>query len=412
MKLNIRDGVLERGFALGLNFFGMEEGTELVIPDGVTKISNRVFLECKELAGVVIPEGVTSIGDLAFYRCSNLKYVTFPKSLTKIGRGAFSETAWIREYPENMVIINSIFLKYKGREEDVTIPEGITTINEEAFYGQYHVKNVYIPSGVTSIGNIAFNGTGLRSIELPDTLTEIGGGAFGECPLLDSITIPAGVKELHHAAFAGSYNMTSVVLPEGLRSISSEVFRGCGRLRSVNIPESVESIADRAFKGCASLTGIAIPASVTFIGRNAFEDCYNLSSMTLYGITFPYDQDKVGKEDCFRAMEMLKTKDFTVRLYADLKYAAITGFWLKTGDEAAEAYVKRNISRILPLLIRSDYTEAIRKMLDSGKFVTKKNIDKFITSAIEHGNIEIQTMLMHYKSDVLGYKDPAAQFKL
>ena len=93
-----------------------------------------------------------------------------------------------------------------------------------------------------------------------------------------------------------------------------------------------------------------------------------------------------------------------------------SSFWLKTGDEAAEVFLKKNASRIITFLIENGNADAIRKMLKSGKFITKKNIDKFIESAIAHtqsgGSPEIQTMLMHHKAEVLGYSDPEAQFKL
>lgn len=67
------------------------EDTEVVIPEGVTRIGWYAFLGCSSLTSVVIPEGVTKIGDRAFYNCNSLMSVVIPESVTKIGDLAFAE---------------------------------------------------------------------------------------------------------------------------------------------------------------------------------------------------------------------------------------------------------------------------------------------------------------------------------
>ena len=60
-------------------------GTDVRIPDGVTKIANTVFSGKQKITSVVIPEGVTEIGDYAFQNCSGLRDLVLPQSLTRIG---------------------------------------------------------------------------------------------------------------------------------------------------------------------------------------------------------------------------------------------------------------------------------------------------------------------------------------
>ena len=67
------------------------EITNLVIPDGVTSISNYAFNGCTSLTSVAIPNSVTSLGDGAFYGCSGLTSVTIPNSVTSIGESAFRD---------------------------------------------------------------------------------------------------------------------------------------------------------------------------------------------------------------------------------------------------------------------------------------------------------------------------------
>ena len=65
--------------------------TELVIPQGVTKIKRDAFENCHSLTSVTIPNSVTSIGGWAFDDCDGLKSVTIPSSVTSIGYSAFSD---------------------------------------------------------------------------------------------------------------------------------------------------------------------------------------------------------------------------------------------------------------------------------------------------------------------------------
>ena len=64
--------------------------TDLVIPNGVTKISGFAFSRCSNLASVTIPDGVTSIENCAFWNCHGLTSITIPKSVISIGRWAFT----------------------------------------------------------------------------------------------------------------------------------------------------------------------------------------------------------------------------------------------------------------------------------------------------------------------------------
>lgn len=64
-------------------------GGNVVIPEGVTRISFGAFDSCGALTGVAIPEGVTMISDYAFSNCKNLAEVLLPKSVLRIGNEVF-----------------------------------------------------------------------------------------------------------------------------------------------------------------------------------------------------------------------------------------------------------------------------------------------------------------------------------
>ena len=120
---------------------------------------------------------------------------------------------------------------------------------------------------VTSIGYYAMgNYADLQSVTLPETLTEIGNGAFSLCRALTDINLPGGLKKIDTAAFFGCSSLKSVVIPQGVASIGNTAFRQCVSLESVSIPDSVTSIGKMAFFDCGSLSWIVLPQSIDSIG--------------------------------------------------------------------------------------------------------------------------------------------------
>ena len=109
---------------------------------------------------------------------------------------------------------------------------------------------------------------------------------------------------------------------------------------------------------------------------------------------------KVNPEDLEK---MLKEKDYSVKMDNSVKYQFVVQVFLKDSQPKAEEYIKENIAKILPFFINIDDYETVKALLESGKFVTKKNVMKFIDHAVKHtqngGNPQIQELLTSYKSE-------------
>ncbi len=121
----------------------------------------------------------------------------------------------------------------------------------------------------------------ITHIELPDSVTVIGEGAFVDCISLTEITIPDSVTAISSGAFANCISLTEITIPDSVTVISGDAFVDCISLTEITIPDSVTAISGGAFAGCSSLTEIAIPDSVTVIGEGAFSSCSSLRNLTI-----------------------------------------------------------------------------------------------------------------------------------
>lgn len=175
-------------------------------------------------------------------------------------------------------ITNGKLLQYIGYDNVVEIPNGVTSIEDQAFYGCSGLTSITIPNSVTSIGERAFYGcTRLTSIIIPNSVTSIGRGAFAICTRLTSITIPNSVTSIGPAAFLRCTRLTSVIIPNSVTSIEEEAFYECKKLTSIKIPNSVTWIGENAFSGCKRLTNIEMSDSAIYrVFKNIKQICNNI----------------------------------------------------------------------------------------------------------------------------------------
>ncbi|MCI8327358.1 MAG: leucine-rich repeat protein [Lachnospiraceae bacterium] len=286
--------------------FGICENlTEVVIPGSLTTIEDGVFYQDSSLASAAIPEGVTSIGTQAFYDCALTK-VVIPESVTNIESGAFESCLFTEiNVPKNVeyigesafangnltsIKVNTGNQTYDSRENcnaiietrsniliegcaNTHIPEGITSIGDEAFNGCRNLTSIHIPESVTSIGGSAFYGCkSLTGIDIPESVTSIGYYAFANCGLT-KIVMPKSVTSIADGIFQGSSELKEIVIPEEVTSIGEGAFYGCKGLTKINIPKNITNIEKDLFRHCASLTELKIPENVTNIGNYAFAYC-------------------------------------------------------------------------------------------------------------------------------------------
>ncbi len=262
----------------GLSFKEIEEGKYGVSDyEGESKI---VVIPDKYFGGFP----VVAVWWSAFQNCKSITSVTIPSGVTSIENSAFHGCSSLEEItlPEGVTTIGeSAFYECKALES-ITIPSGVTSIGRNAFYGCEELVSIAIPEGVTTIGGYAFWGcSSLQSIVIPQSVTSIGDSAFHECKALESIEIPDGVTKIGEAAFAFCTSLREVIIPKGVTAIENHTFYCCNALEKITIPDRITSIGDSAFSECFALEDVVIPNGVTSIGDEAFRYCEKLDSIII-----------------------------------------------------------------------------------------------------------------------------------
>ena len=195
------DGVLfSKDKTVLIQYPGGRTSESYSIPDSVTYIDESAFSDCTGLASIIIPGGVTSIGESAFFDCTSLVSIN------------------VADNNQVYCDIDGVLFN-KDKTEIIIYPTG----KPSARYS--------IPDGVTSIGDYAFfDCTSLSSIEIPDSVTEIGNSAFYHCTGLSSITIPVDVREIGSQAFLDCTGLVYIRIPNGVTSIGWKAFDKCDKL--------------------------------------------------------------------------------------------------------------------------------------------------------------------------------------
>ena len=204
-------GLKDATSSYGLFASEKEKFNTVVLPKNLEKIGKNVFAD-SGLTKVVFPETLTEIDNGAF-RQNNLVHIVLPDSIKKLGTGIFASNFTVEtiKFPKNITEIPSGMFSCSGKVSaekftEITLPEGITKIGNNAFAGNNFAK-VVIPKGVKEIGGSAFAQTqdhrALKEIVLPEGLESIGRWAF-RYALVKEVNLPSTVTELNKDAFKDS----------------------------------------------------------------------------------------------------------------------------------------------------------------------------------------------------------------
>lgn len=308
--------------------------TAITIPGNVSTVKQYAFYGCKSLTSVVMEEGVTTIEAYAFQNCTSLESVAIPASVTSIGADAFkaNPSSLVKATFSSVdklcaitfanIASNPLYAAhhlYFGDSDSevtkVTLPS-VATIKPYTFAGASSITEVTIPQGVTAIGDDAFNGcekiatVNYSSAEQLMTMqygsgianplfyratpvaqnaalgtleftTDISNNAFTNAKWLTEIVIGSNVKTIGKNAFKSCSNLSKITFKgtPTLQTIGKEAFEDCSSLTEITLPASLTTLDTLALRG-TRLKTVAIPAGCTILGTSIFEYCTQLETVT------------------------------------------------------------------------------------------------------------------------------------
>ncbi len=205
-----------------------------VVINGGTHIEERALEYCNKLVSVTLPPSLISIGNAAFVGCYKLAEVYNLSSIaiTKgsndngcIGLYALNVCTSTEEKPKTWIDENG-YLFYEdgslcyllgvmGNAEELSLPKNCHgksyIIREYAFYLNTSITTITVPEGVTAIEANAFaHCRGLTDIAFPKSIVSIGERAFFECDELKEISFEKGITAIGKFAFDESYKLERV----------------------------------------------------------------------------------------------------------------------------------------------------------------------------------------------------------
>lgn len=289
------------------------------------------------------------------------------------------------------------------------------------------VDDVTIPEGVTQIACHAFFKSHLKSVRLPDSLSDIQRGAFEDCKMLEKVDFGKGLTDIGVDVFRGCKSLKSVVLPPQIKLIEQNAFMNSG-LESIVLNNGLEGINTCAFSG-TDIKRLCLPESIknveTWFVNDTIESVSSpilhrniVSSISVKGyyskVTDSYVKLEISgkyaylpkciKPGMYREMQSRVKAFFTDPTtesctFWDCAYSAKgkenLAFWeyKEFNDAYAKAYIKKNSKRFIKRLLDEGDEERAVDFLKTG-FVSKITLKTLLPIAKEKEQTTVQSYIL------------------
>ncbi|MDY0276709.1 MAG: leucine-rich repeat protein [Acholeplasma sp.] len=302
----------------------------IILPDSLNHVGEYVFKNTTSLKTMTIPGGLHEIPEFAFASIPNLQSISMSYGVLSIADYAFDSNASLNfiSFPDSLISIGAYILSNDDNIYSVYIPHGVTTIDDFAFndianlinievddenqnyasrdgvlYNKTYTKLIKNPEGnklssiefaesLLEIADYAFINTidTIKSIELPNSITRIGKGAFSGASAIESLVIPF-IGDTYQSTevfsyifgeidFEDSYQVGNYFLPQSLSnivitnqsSVQNDAFNGAVSVQAITFNLSLLSIGHYAFANLPRLQMDDIPNTLIYLGEYAYEN--------------------------------------------------------------------------------------------------------------------------------------------
>ncbi|MBQ4465275.1 MAG: leucine-rich repeat protein, partial [Oscillospiraceae bacterium] len=216
-----------------------------------------------------IPEGITKIGQSAFANCRDLEKITLPSTLQEIGVGAFHSNSQLTEIEWNgcTPVIRARAFQDCTALTHIEIPDGVEVIEDGVFRGCTALADASVPDSLRSIGisymdDPVMGGTAWEAVQ-PEGVLYLGKFAIGykgEVNTLTALTIKDGTLGIASGAFRNQRSLEEVHIPDSVRYINHSAFPIASHLTDIHLPHDLETFAHDSFLRTTNVKGFTIDA--------------------------------------------------------------------------------------------------------------------------------------------------------
>ena len=300
---------------------------------------------------------------------------------------------------------------------DIIVPEGVTCINDFAFYGT-GIDSVTFPSSLKSIRKEAFRQSKIRKIDFGPGIEKIGGYAsniFADCHNLTHVEFPPQVTDIGHSAFFNCRSLKSVTMHEGISTIGRRAFAWCEKLKNVTLPKSIKYTGELSFSCVqelrtphlfsglpyAFLSDISVsPVKKLIVGDNEFIVPASLSYKTLH----TFNQQCSSGYFCKSDLHDLYYGAISTELKQDTAYYIYKQS--PGADAKLEKYLRRCAKQIALRYIKENKDDEFAEFIGF-KLLSKAAIKQLLQAANEADKPSIVAYLLTQTQD-----KPSSKFTL
>ncbi len=316
-------------FYVGNSLVKVDSETEtehIVVREGTEIIASSAFIHCQNIKSITVPDSVKSIGDNAFVGCYSLEKLHIGSGVEFLGIELFTgEIEWnpcislesieVSEDNAHFVSVDGVLFNKEmtkliqyptgKKQREYIIPDSVTDIVRNAFnhcngltkliIGKgitvidfpmlFHcdgIEAVILPDTLTKLDDGAFKYSGIKHIDIPDSVTYLGCEAMTACERLETVNIGKGVSFIHEWAIASSSLKEVNVDPENKHFTSKDgvlfnkdktellLYPAEKSGKTYHIPESVKTIKTGAIMQAKNLDEIYVGSGVEKIEGNNF----------------------------------------------------------------------------------------------------------------------------------------------
>ena len=291
---------------IGESGFRSANIVKLIIPDNANlkKIGDFAFDHFGMTGTLKLPATLESLGAQAF-GSAQLKEIRFANGvkLDAISYDCFVDMSKLERVvfeggAPNLTMFHSRAFQNCTQLRTVDIPQNVTQIETSVFVNTPMLETVVFktPSSLKTIGKSTFSKSGIRHIELPNSVTKIEEQAFDNCANLTTVKVPASVTEIKTGAFNFCENLTAINVEAGNTKYASLDGMLCSKDKKtlVTFPAGkadskytlipyFDTVGEYAFYSSNKVSNITFPKSVVNIEDRSLALCKNIKSLSFMG---------------------------------------------------------------------------------------------------------------------------------